>query len=138
MYGDVDFIHGRMSFFSDGDDVLREQPLYIDNNWNEGIATGQRLFADAFRHQGAIAMGVRGLYNREFLLKNELFFVEKTVRGQKMRNGRRECFRRQKKLLETIMHITVIERDAEIRKVQNCLTFKQGWLRLIYTKIGIR
>lgn len=77
MYGDVDFIHGRMSFFSDGDDVLREQPLYIDNNWNEGIATGQRLFADAFRHQGAIAMGVRGLYNREFLLKNELFFVEK-------------------------------------------------------------
>lgn len=75
--GEVDFLYGRMSYFTDDDRQLREQPLFIDNDWNHGTASGQRLFADAFIYQGALAMGVRGLYNREFLLKNELFFVER-------------------------------------------------------------
>ncbi len=80
-YGDLDFIHGRMSFFSDGEEypVYRVQPYYIDNTWAKGVSDGQRAFCNAFQHQGFLQFGVRGLYNREYLKKKNLLFVEKTI-----------------------------------------------------------
>lgn len=76
-YGELDFIHGRMSYFSNEDPLLREQPAYINNEWQNGVVSGKQLFANAFKFQGSLAMGVRGLYNREFLIKNKLLFVER-------------------------------------------------------------
>ncbi len=77
LYGRLDFIHGRMSFFSDENEKLVEHPYYIDNKWENGPSTGQRLFADAYKYQGGLAMGVRGIYSRDFLIDNKLLFVEK-------------------------------------------------------------
>ena len=80
-YGELDFIHGRMSFFYDGDikNDYRVQNYYIDNSWAGGISIGQEAFCNAYKNQGTLQMGVRGLYKREFLLKNDLFFVEKKI-----------------------------------------------------------
>lgn len=47
-YGELDFIHGRMSYFSNEDPLLREQPAYINNEWQNGVVSGKQLFANAF------------------------------------------------------------------------------------------
>ena len=80
-YGDLDFIHGRMSYFHEGDNLsdLRAQPYYLDNRWAGGISDGQTAFCNAYRNQGMLQMGVRGVYRRDFLIKNNLFFVEKKI-----------------------------------------------------------
>ena len=80
-YGDLDFIHGRMSFFYDGGELddCRVRQFYIDNAWANGSVSGQDAFCNAYRNQSALDMGVRGLYKRNFILKNNLFFVEKTI-----------------------------------------------------------
>ena len=81
-FGDCDFIHGRMSFFYDGEEnkqQFREQPYYINNSWAGGATSGQNAFVNAFTHQRFLQMGVRGLYNRFFLNTNNLLFVVKDI-----------------------------------------------------------
>ena len=70
-----------MSYFYDDDEEpnYRVQPYFIDNSWEDSICDGQDAFVNAYKKQGVLQMGVRGLYNREFLLKNKLFFVEKSI-----------------------------------------------------------
>lgn len=80
-YGELDFVYGRMSFFFDGEDnpELRAQPYFLDNGWAAGVSDGQRALANAYKLQGVLQLGVRGLYNREFLIQNNLLFVEKSI-----------------------------------------------------------
>lgn len=76
-YGDVDYIHGRMSYFLDGTEELRETPWFLDNSWNNNESIdGQKAFCELQEQQGVITFGVRGLYKRNFLINNNLFFLE--------------------------------------------------------------
>lgn len=77
-YGTMDFIYGRMSsFINDDIETIKEWPWYLDNAWNMGVTDGKTAFASMINHQGAVAMGVRGLYKRLFLLDNGLLFIER-------------------------------------------------------------
>lgn len=72
-YPKAEVIHGRMSYFIDGTDVLIPDEIYIHNEILSDYA-GQRVFVDTFQKLKALRMGVRGLYNRDFLIDNNLFF----------------------------------------------------------------
>jgi len=70
----VDLIQGRMSFFIDGSSDSTADPIYIKEEWCEPDSTGQAVFANTIFQSGNIRMGMRGLYRREFLINNSLFF----------------------------------------------------------------
>ena len=78
-YGYVDFIHGRMSYFKDNPDDLYEWPFFFDNSWIAEPCSGQKAFCLLLKNQGTIQMGVRGVYNRTFLIENDLLFDEGEV-----------------------------------------------------------
>lgn len=76
-YGKADYIHGRMSGFYENEEQLDQDTYYLDNVWLPGGGDGQSAFVTILKHQNHLKMGVRGLYRRQFLLENHLFFLEK-------------------------------------------------------------
>lgn len=74
-YGELDYIDGRMSYFYDGTNELRPQNWYLDNRWETVPIDGQHAFCTLLKHNGMIALGIRGLYRRQFLLDNDLFLL---------------------------------------------------------------
>lgn len=74
-YGDVDFIHGRYTVYYAQTGKYELIPNYIDNSWAAG-KTGQEVFVEAYKKKLPIAMGVRGVYNTNFLINNNLYFVK--------------------------------------------------------------
>ena len=74
-YGNVDFIHGRYTIYYTQTGKYELIPNYIDNSWVVG-KTGQEAFVEAYKRNLPIAMGIRGVYNRNFLVSNNLFFAK--------------------------------------------------------------
>ena len=74
-YGNADFIHGRYTIYYAQTGKYELIPNYIDNSWVTG-KTGQEVFVEAYKRKLPIAMGVRGLYNKNFLINNNLYFVK--------------------------------------------------------------
>lgn len=72
-YPKAEVIHGRMSYFIDGTDVLIPDEIYIHNEILTSYS-GQQVFVDTFQKIKALRMGIRGLYNRDFLIENNLYF----------------------------------------------------------------
>ena len=70
-----DFIIGRMSMFIDGTDNFEPDVFNVSNKVVQE-KSGQEAFVAILNDQGLIRMGVRGLYRRQFLLENNLFFVD--------------------------------------------------------------
>lgn len=72
-YGNVDFIHGRYTVCYTQTGTYKLCPSYIDNEWAIE-KSGQEVFALAYKKGFPIAMGIRGVYKKEFLINNNLFF----------------------------------------------------------------
>lgn len=72
---EVDFVHGRMTWFADGTEVFLPDEVYIPNEWTMGCS-GQQVLARCLKDRGCIRMGIRGLYRRSFLIENDLMFAE--------------------------------------------------------------
>lgn len=66
----IDFIHGRMLEFVDGEKEYIESPYYLKSK----VISGKQAFLEEFNKGSHIAMGIRGLYNRSFIINNNLFF----------------------------------------------------------------
>lgn len=81
-YGHIDYIHGRMKVFYDGENQVSEDEYFIDNSWAPGGADGCTLYHNNFKNQKHLKLGVRGLYRRAFLLENQIFFNEKIRIGE--------------------------------------------------------
>lgn len=69
----LDFIHGSLCHFNNGENNLVSYKKYLDNKWAYGLS-GQEAFVEAFKRKMPIMMGVHGLYKKDFLYNNDLFF----------------------------------------------------------------
>ena len=72
-YGDLDFIHGRYKIFYQQTQQYELIPNFIGNDWAIG-KTGQEVFVEAYKRDLPIAMGIRGVYSRSFIISNNLYF----------------------------------------------------------------
>ena len=69
---DVDLVIGHMSSFYDSSEPIPFNYI-VKDSWVRGIS-GKKAFENIINKQGNIMMGVRGLYNKSFLLENNLLF----------------------------------------------------------------
>ncbi|MEC6747677.1 glycosyltransferase family A protein [Marinilactibacillus sp. XAAS-LB27] len=69
----IDLVFGRMSLFFDGDEQLKADEFIVENEWVYQ-KTGKASFMSIVDHIGFMRLGVRGLFRRQFLLENGLFF----------------------------------------------------------------
>lgn len=69
----LDFIHGSLCHFNNGENKLVSYKKYLDNKWVYGLS-GQEAFVEAFKRKMPIMMGAHGLYKKDFLYINGLFF----------------------------------------------------------------
>lgn len=70
----VDVVWGHMAHFY-GSEVPIPYTNIVRNEWVRGL-TGKEAFVVMCKNLDVLMLGVRGLYNREFLLSNSLFFGE--------------------------------------------------------------
>ncbi|SCJ79995.1 Chondroitin polymerase [Anaerotruncus sp. 2789STDY5834896] len=71
----VDYIIGRMSFFVDGTTEYIPDKWLVDPETVSG-KDGQDAFASIIEVNHYFMAGIRGMYRREYLIKNRLFFDE--------------------------------------------------------------
>ena len=71
----VDYIIGRMSFFVDGTTEYIPDKWLVDPETVSG-KDGQDAFASIIEVHHYFMAGIRGMYRREYLMKNQLFFDE--------------------------------------------------------------
>jgi len=70
---DLDFIIGRMSYFTDGSEIMKVDIFNVNNDLLFH-KSGQSAFVSIMENQKRFRMGVRGLYKRQFILEKMLFF----------------------------------------------------------------
>ncbi len=72
--GDYDFIIGHMSKFSE---TMQPTPFpqLVRDEWVKSI-DGKKAFVLIHEKNGLLLMGVRGVYSKDFILKNNLFFKQ--------------------------------------------------------------
>ena len=86
-----DFIIGQMMYFVDGENELIKFGKDVLDEWVRDLS-GKEAFAEIYRRNKVVLMGVRGLYKRCFLLDNELFFDE-TKRYSEDQEWTPRCFK---------------------------------------------
>ncbi len=72
--GNCDFVIGHMASFVD-DSKAKPFPNVVKKEWVQG-KTGKDAFIEICKNTHSIMMGVRGLYSRNFLLDNNLTFLD--------------------------------------------------------------
>ena len=70
--GKVDFVIGHMASFYDGNS-FKPFSHVVREEWVNGCS-GKEAFTNIINMQGNIMMGVRGLYKKQFLVDNDLYF----------------------------------------------------------------
>lgn len=74
-YEKADIVIGHMAFFYDSNKPIPFTNV-VKKEWVKN-KNGKAAFVEIHKHNPTFMMGARGLYNREFLKKNDLFFDEK-------------------------------------------------------------
>lgn len=102
--GEVDFIHGRMSYFCSGSYKVIPDDIYLKNEWTKD-GSPKDVFVRSYEVFSTLRMGVRGLYNKKFLVSNELWFdsyfdgiedaqwsIRLFARARKMASNENPCY----------------------------------------------
>ena len=124
--GELDFIHGRMSYFYSGSDEVIPDGIYLKNEWTKGNPP-KDVFVKSYEFFSTLRMGVRGLYKKNFLVLNELWFdpyfdgiedaqwsIRLFSRASKMASNENPCYFYRKARKDSISNSWSIDRYKKL------------------------